>query len=85
MSAYILNLLDLLFTLHALDNGAYELNPFLQCQPVMIAYKLAVVGALCWWLGTREEKTARFGLTACTAVFAAVNIWHILNLAAAAV
>lgn len=77
MTAYLLNLLDLAFTLHALRNGACEMNPFMLCEPVMIAYKFVVVGALCWWLGTRKEPMARRGLTLCTAIFAAVDIYHI--------
>lgn len=77
MIPYVLNLLDLAFTLHALRNGAMELNPFMQNIPLMVVYKSVVVGALCWWLGTRKEPMARRGLTLCTAIFAAVDIYHI--------
>ena len=48
MTAYLLNLTDLAFTLHALSHGAVELNPLMRSVPVMIAYKVVGVGALCW-------------------------------------
>lgn len=80
MTPYILNLLDLLFTLHALRHGAEELNPLMRCVPIMVFYKTIVVGALCWWLSRREEPVARRGLGICTAVFTAVCLWHIVNL-----
>lgn len=80
MIAYILNLLDLCFTLYALRHGAVEMNPAMRCEPVMIAYKLVVVGALLWWLSRRSERVARWGLRVCTVAFAMVNLWHVLNL-----
>ena len=83
MTAYILNLFDLFFTLHALRHGAVELNPLMQCIPVQILFKVFVVGVLCWWLSHRPERIARIGLWVCTAVFTAVNMWHIVNIAAA--
>lgn len=80
MRAYLLNILDLCFTLYALRHGAVELNPIMRCEPVMITYKLVVVGALLWWLSRRSEPVARRGLKICTVAFAMVNLWHILNL-----
>ena len=80
MTAYILNLLDLAFTLYALQHGGVELNPLMQCIPIMVAYKIIVVGALCWWLSERTERIARLGLWVITAVYAGLNIWHIINL-----
>lgn len=82
MTAYTLNLFDLAFTLHALRHGAAELNPFMRNVPGMILYKVFIVGALCWWLGKRRDKLSRFGLGICTAAFAAVVLWHIVNIAA---
>ena len=91
MIAYILNLIDLLFTLHAIHNGAAEINPLMQSVPVMVAWKVVGVGFLCWLLqvlatdkrvGCRVRKLARNGLRICTAVFAAVCLWHIFNLVA---
>ena len=80
MTAYILNLFDLAFTLHALSNGAVEANPLMRCVPFQIFYKVIVVGVLCWWLGKRTEPIARYGLWAITAVYGAVVLWHIVNL-----
>ena len=77
---YPLNLLDLFLTLYALRHGARELNPLLQSIPIMILYKVILVGILCWWLGKREEKIARYGLKLTALWFGAVNVWHIYNL-----
>lgn len=81
MAAYILNLIDLAFTLYALSHGAYELNPLMMCVPIMIAYKVFVIGAICWGLHRlREYRIARFGLMIATAVYAVLALWHIVNL-----
>lgn len=77
MTLYLLNLADLFFTLHALSHGAEELNPFMRNVPFMVFYKTIVVGALLWWLRKKGVK-----LLPLTAVFAAVNLWHIVNIAA---
>ena len=80
MTAYLLNLADLAFTLYALCHGAYELNPFMRNIPFQCFYKAVLVGALLWWLSTRQERLARFGKKALAAVFAAVDVWHIVNI-----
>ena len=77
---YTLNLLDLLFTLHALSHGAVELNPLLRCVPIMIAYKVIIVGALLWWLEERKERVAEIGRQFITAAYLAVVVWHITNI-----
>lgn len=81
MSPYILNLIDLAFTLYALGHGAAELNPLMQSVPLMIAYKVVVVGALCWWLARRREPFARVGLRIAAIAFSAVDLFHIANIA----
>ena len=48
MTLYLLNLADLLFTLHAISHGGVELNPLMQCIPFMVFYKTIVMGALIW-------------------------------------
>lgn len=83
MTAYILNLLDLAFTLYALQHGGVELNPLMQCVPIMVVYKTIVVGALCYALkrvANTEYALARVGLRVITAVYAGLNIWHIVNI-----
>ena len=83
MTAYLLNLIDLAFTLYALSHGARELNPLMNSVPIMIAYKVFVVGALLWVLHRlREYRLARFGLNVATAGYAAVVMWHIINIIA---
>ena len=77
---YTLNLLDLLFTIHALSHGAVELNPLMRCVPIMIAYKVIIVGALLWWLEKRKERVAVIGKTFITAAYLAVVVWHITNI-----
>lgn len=79
---YLLNILDLALTLHALRHGAVELNPLMRNIPVMVVFKVVVVGLLCLFLYSRPEPLARWGLRIGTAAFAAVNIWHIVNIAA---
>lgn len=78
MTTYLLNLLDLALTLHALSLGCEELNPLLQSVPAMVAYKVAIVGALCGALShyAKGNMAARRGLQICTAVYAALCIYH---------
>ena len=82
MIAYILNLIDLGFTLHALRHGACEVNPLMQSVPVMLAWKVSAVGLLCCGLEILATKyrTARWGLRFCAAVYVAADLWHILNI-----
>lgn len=80
MTAYILNLFDLGFTLYALSHGAIELNPLMRCVPFQIFYKVIVVGALLYGLSKVNSRLARFGLNVATAVFVVVNAWHIINI-----
>lgn len=80
MTAYTLNLIDQIFTLYALECGAVEANPLMRCVPVMIFYKVVVIGIACWWLSKQDSSIARLGIWLCAAVFACVNIWHIFNI-----
>lgn len=77
MTAYLLNLIDLAFTLHAIKCGAVEANPLMRCVPIMIFYKVVIIGALCLWLKKQNAKTA---LCICTTAYIAVNLWHIINI-----
>ena len=77
---YTLNLLDLFCTLWALRHGAVELNPLMASVPVMVVYKLVVVGLLTAWLSRRREWIARFGLRLCTAVYAGMAVYHLVCL-----
>lgn len=87
--AYTLNLADLFLSLHAIRNGATELNPLLQSVPVMVVWKGAVVWALCWLLyvfatdirvGHKAQKLSRRGLRICAAVFAVAVVYHVINI-----
>lgn len=83
MIPYILNLIDLCFTLHAISTGVTELNPLMRNIPFMVAWKLLGVGFFCWVLdhvAKGGNMVARWGLKVCTAAFAVVNLWHIANL-----
>ena len=90
MTPYILNLLDLTLTLHAIHHGGVELNPLLQNPAVMVAWKGVVVGVLCAvleWAARPSQslrdsspkgrvELARTGLRLATAVYAAICIHH---------
>lgn len=78
--AYVLNLIDLSCTLWALHGGAVELNPLMRSVPVMVCYKVVIVGALLWWLSTRRESASRYALYVAAAVYGAVDVYHILNI-----
>ena len=80
MIAYTLNLLDLFCTLWALRHGAVELNPLMRCVPVLVVYKLAVVGLLAAWLARRRERIARLGLRLCTAAYTILACYHVICL-----
>lgn len=80
MTLYTLNILDLIFTLYARYNGIAEVNPFLQSVPFMIAYKVIVIGALCYWLDKQTTQFAKYGMAILIAVYTALDVWHILNL-----
>ena len=82
MTAYTLNLADLAPTLYAMSHGATELNPLMQNIHVMVLYTTILTGLAIWWLSRQETHLARDGMKFCAAVYAAVNIWHILNFAA---
>ena len=77
MVLYLLNLFDLAFTLYALQLGAEELNPLMQSVPIMVFYKIVIVGLFCMIL---HRYRARRALGVCAVVYAAVNIWHIINI-----
>lgn len=80
MTAYILNLADLGFTLFAVSLGCQELNPLMRCIPFRAFYKVVAVGLLCRWLSRRQEQIARVGLNLCTAVYAALCVYHLYYL-----
>ena len=80
MWVYLLNLFDLACTLAAVRMGAIELNPLMASVPVMVVYKLVVVGLLAAWLSRRREWIARFGLRLCTAVYAGMAVYHLVCL-----
>lgn len=73
MTPYTLNLLDLAFTLHALSNGGVELNPLMACVPVLIIYKTMLLLPAFLFL----RKHCRTGYWFVTALFAAVDLYHI--------
>lgn len=78
--AYALNLIDLSCTLWALHGGAVEINPLMRSVTVMMFYKVVIVWALLWWLSTRRERAARYALYVATAVYGAVDVYHIINI-----
>ena len=80
MIAYLLNLIDLACTLYAISIGATELNPLMRCVPVLVVYKIVVVGALLWWLSRQRGRLVRVGLNICTVVYATLDLYHLISL-----
>lgn len=74
---YLLNLMDLGFTLFALSLGAEELNPLMRDPQVQLIYKTVLVGAALLWLAGRRERAAELGLKLCAVLYAAVVAYHI--------
>lgn len=79
-AVFILNILDLFCTLLAIRLGCIELNPLFQSVPVMVVYKLVVVGLLAAWLSRRPERLARMGLRLCTAAYTILACYHVICL-----
>ena len=79
MSSYLLNLLDLAFTLFAMGKGVAELNPLMGWLPVMILYKVGIVGLLCLFLSRQNVSITRRGLIGLSVVYAIVDLWHLIN------
>jgi hypothetical protein len=77
---YPLNLFDLALTLYALSLGCTELNPIMQSVPLMVAYKVIIVGGLCWWLSRRTERVAKVGLNLCTVIYGGLCIYHLYGI-----
>ena len=77
---YLLNLFDLVCTLYALRLGAMELNPLMRSVPVMVGYKVVIVGGLLWWLSTRRERAARYALYVAAVVYGAACLWHVVGI-----
>lgn len=78
--AYALNLIDLFCTLWALRHGAVELNPLMREVAVMVGYKVIIVWALLWWLSRQRERAARYALYVATAIYGAVDVYHMINI-----
>ena len=79
-AVFILNILDLFCTLLAIRLGCIELNPLMASVPVMVVYKVVIVGALLWWLSTRRESASRYALYVATVVYGAVDLYHMINI-----
>lgn len=80
MTAYLLNMIDLICTRIALSGGATELNPLMRDAQARGGYKLLAVGMLLLLLAAIPRRSARLGLILCTAVYAAVDIYHFIFL-----
>ena len=80
MIAYLLNLIDLACTMYALRIGATELNPLMTPVPVLMVYKIVVVGVLLWWLSRQRGRLVRVGLNICTVVYATLDLYHLISL-----
>ena len=77
MMVYLLNLVDLAFSVYAIHNGSTELNPFMQNPTVMILYKVIAMGFLLWWLSKRKERIAVLGMRLIGIVYLTIDLYHI--------
>ncbi len=82
----ILNMLDLRFTLLALDRGAVEVNPVMtfffnidSLSAVLFKITLVLAISLAVWWGRRYRRILEFAVLS-TAVYAALIGYHILSL-----
>ena len=89
MTVYILNLLDMAITLHALEHGARELNPIVNwmigVHPLLFVFsKVVLVGVVLWWLNreSQTEPLARWGMKFLTGLYWLLTLWHFVNLVA---
>ena len=79
MTTYCLSILDLTFTHYWLSIGVEELNPLFQNVPWSIFYKVVIIGLLLWFLASRTEPIAKWGIRLCMGVYIGINIWHLVG------
>lgn len=77
MIAYLLNLIDLAFSVYAIRNGGVELNPLMQNPAVMILYKIIAMGFLLSWLSKRKERIAVLGMRLIIVVYLIIDLGHV--------
>ncbi len=87
MIAYILNIFDLFATYYILDIGGMELNPIVRgmmgVHPLLFPVcKFFLAGVLIRWLHkqAKTHKQAKSGLAIVTVYYAALAVWHIINI-----
>ena len=73
---YILNLLDLIFTLVLFQFGAVELNPLLQNPAVMIIVKVIVVGVILYLIAKFPTRIGEIGVKFLIGLYSLVILWH---------
>lgn len=78
MIAYILNLIDLILSLYAIQHGGVELNPLMQNPVVMILYKVVATWFLLRWLSKRTEPVAVWGLRLITVLYLLIDVGHVV-------
>lgn len=86
MVAYLLNIVDMLFTMYVISDGGIELNPMVNTileydGALFVFLKIVVAGVLFWWLERKAKlhKVAQQGLRAITIFYAILVLWHIVN------
>lgn len=76
----VLNWIDLICTLWALQHGCMELNLILRSIITMIWYKGIVVPLLALWLDWQGTREARLGLRICAGVYSVICMWHAVGI-----
>ena len=77
---YILNLIDLFFTMIALRIGVEEMNPLMCSLSITIIYKVIIVKVLLQFLSNRKERIVKYALYFSALLYMILDIYHVVNI-----
>lgn len=77
---YILNLIDLFFTMIALRIGVEEMNPLMCSLRFTIIYKVIIVKVLLQLLSNRKEQIVKYALCFFALLYTILDIYHVVNI-----
>lgn len=74
---YLLNLLDLVFTLVAINNGAYELNPLFSSISFMFFYKVIIIGIATMLLKKINNRLCKTLTVTLIGIYSILVVYHL--------